>query len=170
MLLYHPMLDPYHCALRVLGLLSDSGHQQIDWDRLRVLDFLIAFPHALKQMRVPSEYRTKGKILRTVPEPYEQFPNMTRLFYQVSEIQAAGARLLAAADLIQRGALDNGHVCLTTHTDDQSRALHGAMQELRYRSEDWYGFVTECLVTYPLYGRGGLKERTGLMEYRHDTH
>ena len=94
---------------------------------------------------------------------------MTRLFYQVSEIQAAGVRLLAAADLIEKDALEHGNICTTVHTDEQALALATAMHELHYRTEDWYGFVTDCLVAYPLNGRGGLKERTGLMEHRHDS-
>ena len=168
-LLYHPMLDPYHCALRVLGLLSDAEMQQIEWDRLRLLDFLIVFPHTLKQMRLPSEYRSRRSALRSVPEPYELLPNMTRLFYQVSELQTGGVRLLAASELIGKEALEHGHIRISVHKDDQVQALATAMNELHYRSEDWYAFVIECLVRYPLNGRGGLKERTGLMEHRHDT-
>ena len=163
------MLDPYHCALRVLSLLSDSSMQQIEWDRLRLLDFLIVFPHTLKQMRIPTEYRARRTALRSIPEPYELLPNMTRLFYQLSEIQAAGMGLLSAANLIRQHALENGNICLTVHTEQQTQALETAMQELRYRSADWYSFVTDCLIDYPLYGRGGLKERTGLMEHRHDA-
>ena len=143
MLLYHPMLDPYHCALRILGLLSDAEMQQIEWDRLRLLDFLIAFPHTLKQMRLPSEFRSRRAALRSVPEPYELLPNMTRLFYQVSEIQAARIRLLAAGELIGKDALEHGQIRTTLHKDDQIQALLTAVNELHYRSEEWYAFVTK---------------------------
>ena len=163
------MLDPYHCALRTLSLLSDSRIQQIEWDRLRLLDYIIVFPHTLTKMRIPSEYRRWRSALRSVPEPYERLPNMTRLFYQVSEVQAAGMQLLAAADLIGKEAIANGQITLTIHSEDQQSALANAVQQLHYRTENWYKFVTDHLISYPLNGRGGLKERTGLMEHRHDT-
>lgn len=163
------MLDPYYCALRVLALLSDSHRRQLEWDRLRLLDFLIAFPHILKKMRLPRKYLFKRGVLRSVPEPYESLPNTTRLFYQISEIQAAGVRLLAAGELIRDDLIEHGEVHVTSRVDEQQLALTTAMQELHYRSDAWYDFVTECLVGYPLNGRGGLKERTGLMEHRHDA-
>ena len=169
MLLYHPMLDPYHCALRVLSLLSDSNVRKLEWDRLRLLDFLVAFPHTLRKMRLPREYLSKRSVLRAVPEPYESLPNTTRLFYQISEIQTAGIRLLAAAELIRNDLIEHEVIHMTRNVDEQHEALATAMQELRYRSDPWYAFVTECLVAYPLNGRGGLKERTGLMEHRHDV-
>lgn len=166
-LLYHPILDPYHCALRALSLLSDSGVEEIEWERFRLLDFLIAFPQTLCRMRLPREYLSRRASLRAVPEPYEQLPNVTRVFYQISEVQAAAMRLLAAAELINRDSLRKGKVS-AIKCPNLAPGLSDAMQELRFRSEDWYKFVTECLVTYPLNGNGGLKERTGLMEHRHD--
>ncbi len=169
MLLYHPMLDPYHCALRVLTLLSDADINEIDWDRLRLLDFFIVFPHTLRCMRIPAKYRSKRAILASVPNPYENLPNMTRLFYQVSEIQEAGVRLLAAAELISKQSFKRGQICVAKHNDAQASALVAAMQKLHYRDEEWYDFVTRCLISYPLNGHGGLKERTGLMEHRHDS-
>lgn len=162
------MLDPYHCSLRTLSLLADSGMQQMAWERLRLLDFLIAFPHTLKSMRVPAEFRAKKATLNTVCEPYESLPNPTRVFYQVAEIQSAAMRLLVAGELIDRDSLENGIICLIDSTTNQKKALASAMQLLHYRTEDWYEFIVECLSSYPLDGRGGLKERTGLMEYRHD--
>lgn len=120
-------------------------------------------------MRLPREYLSKRSVLRSVSEPYESLPNTTRLFYQVSEIQAAGIRLLAAAELIRSDLVEHGEVRVTQRVDEKQQALATAVRELHYRSDAWYSFVTECLIAYPLNGRGGLKERTGLMEHRHDA-
>ena len=129
MLLYHPMLDPYHCSLRAFSLLTDSDVGQLEWERLRLLDFLIAFPHSLKEMRVPIEFRSRRVSLKAVPEPYETLPNLTRVFYQVSEIQAAGMRLLVAAELVEKSALENGIVRARKAQGDQLDKLTMAMRK-----------------------------------------
>ena len=169
MLLYHPVFDPYHCSLRTFSLLSDSGIGQIEWDRLRVLDFLVVFPHVLKRIRLPNEYRSRRSILNSVPEPYEQLPSVTRVFYQVSEIQSAAMRLLAVAEFIDKNSLEEGIIRTIEQKEEQANSLVTAKEKLLYRSENWYAFITECLMDFPLNGNGGLKERTGLMEHRHDT-
>ena len=169
MLLYHPLLDSYHCALRTLSLISDSDIDQIEWDRLRLLDLLIVFPHTLREMRVPAPFVSWKITLKEVPEPYETLPKLTRVFYQVAEIQLEAMRLLAASGLIERVALQEGHIRIIKPSGPQERALEAATSKLRHRSERWYRYIVECLVSYPLNGSGGLKERTGLMEHRHDT-
>ena len=114
------------------------------------------------------EYRASRATLRAIPEPYEILPTMTRVFYQVAEIQAAAMRLLVAGGLIEKDALESGVVRIIEAKGEKERALYTAMEKLSYRTETWYAFVAECLVSYPLNGHGGLKERTGLMEHRHD--
>ena len=169
MLLYHPMLDAYHCSLRTVSLLSDSGLERIEWDRLRLLDLLIAFPHTLRTMRVPAQFVSWKIVLREVPNPYETLPNLTRVFYQVAEIQLEAMRLLAASGLIEKGALQKGIIRLARFRGEREHALAAARGKLSYRSEGWYRYILECLISYPLNGSGGLKERTGLMEHRHDS-
>lgn len=162
------MLDPYHCSLRMLSLLTDSAVEHIDWDRLRLLDFLVAFPHTLKSMRVPAELRTWKRSLREISDPYEQLPNLTRLFFQVGEIQAAAIHLLIAGELVDQDSLESDKIVIVEPNGEKRKKLLSATEKLNYRTEDWYKFIVKYLISYPLNGRGGLKERTGLMEYRHD--
>ena len=168
MLLYHPALDPYHCALRMLGLFSDAALESIEWERLRILDFLIAFPHKIKDIHLPRKFANKRTALQRVQGSYESVPNATRVFFQIEEIQSAALRLLGSGNLTEKESLASGTVRVVVPPMTTAEAIGAAVDQLPYRAEDWYAFIVECLVPYPLNGNGGLKARTGLLEYRHD--
>jgi hypothetical protein len=166
-LVYHPMYDPYHCALRLASILADCALPEIEWERLRLLDFYVTFPHLLTSIRLPQELRSKKRALRSVPIPYESLPTPKRLFFQLGIIQDIAAKLLAAGGILDRGAFLNGRILLPKA--DLPLTFRELMNSLRFRSSDWYALVTEELSRIALYGRNGLKERSGLMEFRHDA-
>jgi len=166
MLAYHPMFDPYHCSLRLMCILYDSNRPSLEWDRLRLLDFFVTFPHQLAQMKLPAEFRNRRKMLSAIPEPYETLPSPARLFFQLGEIQEAAARVLAVKEFIDGDELLKGTAAIS-----KSAVMQPLMQigdRLQYRSTSWYEFVVKDLSEIALQGSKGLKERSGVMEFRHD--
>lgn len=160
------MFDAYHCALRLASIAADCDLEAIEWDRMRILDFFAACPHLLKTIRLPVELRSRKRILKTVREPYESFPSTARLFFQLGEIQATAARLLVASGVFARDAMLTGLVELG---EGEHRPVLGHITEqAQFRSSEWYRFITKDLCKLPLQGKDGLKERSGVMEFRHD--
>lgn len=139
----------------------------LEWDRLKVLDFFTTFPHLLTTFRLPQEMRGSRAALRAVPQPYEVLPSRTRLFFQLNEIQVAAARLLVGGGMFDRECFQHGEVRLSA--GEKARGLRDAMQRAEFRAASWYEVLTKQLCTIPLNGRNGLKERSGLMEFRHDA-
>jgi hypothetical protein len=166
MLIYHPMFDPYHGALRLVATLMDSGQGQMEWERLRLLDYLVVFPHRLLTLKLPQQLRSAKSLFKSIPQPYENFPSAPQLFFQLGEIQESAGRLLVGRDLLDRNAILNGTAQLI-ESDALSR-VQELVQRLSHRSADWYKFVVEQLRDLPLQGKNGLKERSGVMEFRHD--
>ena len=135
--------------------------------RLRLFDFFLVFPHILTQMRLPKRYLKMRKVLKAIPSPYESTPSPTRLFYQIGEIQKTTVRLLVARTLIQKDIYLEGDAALT---DSINGATFGSiLNKQDFRNEGWYHFLVRELIEYPLDGPNGLKHRTGLMEFRHDS-
>lgn len=167
MLLYHPMLDPYHCAFRLSCIASDCAAIPLEWDRLKVLDFFATFPHLLNTFRLPQEMRSSRSALRSAPPPYEVLPSRTRLFFQLNEIQVAAARLLVGGGMFDRQCFQDGVVKLTSA--GQESRLTKIIEHAGLRTAAWYQVLTKQLCAIPLNGRNGLKERSGLMEFRHDA-
>ena len=160
------MYDPYHCALRLASILVDCPLPEIEWERLRLLDFYVTFPHLLTSLRLPQALRSRKGGLRSVPAPYESLPTPKRLFFQLCTIQDTAAKLLAAGGILDRGAFLNGRIALAT--GELPSQLGELLKSLQFRSSEWYALVTQELSRVPLYGRNGLKDRSGLMEFRHD--
>jgi hypothetical protein len=163
MLVYHPMFDPYHCAVRVACIAVDSEIKAIEWDRLRLLDFFVTFPHLLKTIRIPQELRASRAMLKRVPEPYESLPSPSRLFFQLSEIQATAVRMLVASGFLSPDSFRVGQIelCKTQRRQELARVLEG----VSFRTSEWYRFLVGELTRFPLKGKDGF----GLMEFRHDS-
>ena len=69
MLFYHPMratpVSLTALRTRLLGLFHTTPEfKKSNGTDCRLLDFVIAFPHTLKQIRLPSEYRSRKAALR----------------------------------------------------------------------------------------------------------
>lgn len=165
MIIYHPMFDPYHCALRMCYTIKDSEITEMEWDRLRLLDFYVMFPHLIAAIRLPRELRSSRAMLK-LSLPYESYPEPTRLFLQLSVIQDTSVRLLAAGGLIHPESLEMGNVAATDN--DLRGQLDELGKSLSYRDSEWYSVLIKRIGKLPLNGKNGLKERTGLMEFRHD--
>ena len=167
MLIYHPMLDPYHCCLRMLSVLCDSEVPTLEWDRIRLIDFFVTFPHLLGTIRFPNELRRYRKQMTSIPEPFEMLPSAPRLFYQMGELQSVAAGLLTARGYVD--AVDDGHSLKTVDVVACKSMLAEMGKGSGFRTADWYGFLVDELTKLPLHGPNGLKARSGLLEYRHDT-
>jgi len=168
MLIYHPMFDPYHCALRFSCILIDSRKANMEWDRLRLLDFFVTFPHLLSKIRLPRSLSSSRSVLKNVSEPYEHLPASHRLFFQLNEIQVPAARVLGAKNIFDQSELKNGSVVVTKPTELASQ-INSIKAPLSFRSAAWYPFVINDLSELPLNGKDGFKDRSGVMEFRHDA-
>lgn len=166
MLVYHPVGDPYHCAFRLLSVLLELASPKIEWEKLRILDFYMLFPHLLKEVRVPDELKGAKAQLKEIAPPYETLPSPKRLMFELSKIQDNAVKSLVAKGIIDRGAFVEEMVLLNAFVVPQKLRDHITNHE--QRNTFWYKFLVSDFLAIPLLGIKGLKERTGLMEYRYD--
>lgn len=109
MLIYHPAYDIYHTAYRILCLLGNEDKMCIEYERARIYDFVLLFPHDLKNVRLPVG---TGGIRKEFQETlYNKLPNRKKVFNQVGNYFE-----LSTQCLISYGALDmeqykNGELC-----------------------------------------------------------
>jgi hypothetical protein len=167
MLNYHPMGDVYHCIFRLLLLVNASNRHDIEWERLRLMDFYFLFPHFLSHMSVPKEYRSFKKIFADIPKPYEETMAPARLYFQLGLIQENAIRSLIAKQYFDRETfLMASTVRKIVEFPEPIKTI--VTNDPRISTSWFQPFLTLFLNT-SLTGQSGLKLRTGIMEHRYDA-
>ena len=167
MLLYHPLYDAHHCVYRLLMLRRDCVISDLYWDQLKILDFYNLFPHFLSDIRLPRELISRRPLLRRIKKPYEDLPSSKRLVFELGEIQEQTAKSMVAKGIFDRDALVQGKIVVRENMIDKK--LLSLIESNPFRDQEWYKFLTTELSLVPVFGADGLKDRTGLMEYRYDA-
>lgn len=165
MLVYHPAFDAYHCTLRIAALLAND--KRIDVEKTRILDFYLAFPSAMLSMRLPAELGSVRPMVRQLENVYRDPVSPKRTFVEMRHVQIAALGCLAAADIIDGSQLSTGIV---------ERTAKALPPKLDVAVKDFMAYenaVLRLLMTkiaqIPTAGPNGLKDRSGLLEYRYDA-
>lgn len=169
-LTYNEAFDPYHAAFRFIRLnIACRFYEKTSFDMLRILDFYLLFPFRLQAIRLQSEDTGWRKISRSYQDwaHYGAMPDDTSIFARMEPFQRA-----AVVSLVQ-----SGHLLAAAWEADQVEftklelpiPLVTRCGALNARMADIMTILCQIKARYPLGGRDGLKDRTGLLEYRYDT-
>jgi hypothetical protein len=165
MLLYHPAFDTYHSAFRLLLLMWNSNDQEMQFARLRILDFYLLFPAELESVSFPRSIlreKTRWKNLRS---RYNQITDPRRVFDELASFQLSGMQTLLSTGLAgQKGQSD---VVSLSREAAPVQLVHELESATAARAE-LLSLLTGPFKNIDLYGKDGLKARTGLFEYRYD--
>jgi hypothetical protein len=167
MLLYHPALDPYHSAFRMIQLLTFSQSVlPIERDRVRILDFYLAIPSLISKIRVSPQFRRNRGLAAGAENKYRFSGIAGAVLYQMQSLQELALALLTTSGLIDRTLLETGVVVRTSTPLPielaNAIALKNAEESARLT------FLTIDLATIPLLGKDGLKHRSTLLDHRYD--
>jgi len=163
MLVYHPALDPYHASFRMLRLLAASPYS-VERDRLRLLDFYLLFPHLLRKIHLPSSLTQRRNRLAQPENQYRYSGQPQLVFRTITPVHDAALSLLASSEWAR--AEDDG---FRLNASKVPQSLLALLQTKNSAQADLVGFLVGDLHTVSLRGHEGLKQRSGLMEYRYDA-
>lgn len=164
-LVYHPVLDPYHAIIRSLRASLIFLHE-FDKEELEFYQFAILFPEVFGNTRLTASLRSKWKALRFPPRfPYESRPPLDRVIRRSRPTFEAAFQTLAST-----GAL----------AFESDKAIHVEWREVdpkvadivAKRNEEEAGlmsFLEMVARDIPFAGGNGLKDRSGLLEFRYDV-
>jgi len=167
MINYHPVGDVYHCCYRLLILTKASGRNVLSYDLLRLMDFYFLFPHLLKTISIPSNFRKHKKIFNAIEEPFEVLSSPARIFYTLGSVQDTAIRNLIARGFFDRACfIEKLEVRLVTKIDDKIVTLYENEEKVK---QEWFSSFLEVFLNCDFNGERGLKARSGLMEFRYDS-
>lgn len=166
MLIYSPAYDLYHTMFRILQITEKSEHV-MEVDKLRILDFYLAFPAELLDIQGFRGFNKYRKYLKAEKNQYERVIDRKRLFFKMEQIQISAMKALVSYSLLDASEFKNGKVKRTeTPLTEQIAAR---IQEEFKRNQNLLTLITGPLASLDLYGHLGLKVRTNLIEFKYDA-
>ncbi|HUW50024.1 MAG TPA: ABC-three component system middle component 5 [Sulfuricella sp.] len=165
MLIYHPAYDAYHCVFRTL-LLTNSL-ESIELQKLRILDFFLCFPSELSKVRLPRQHSEAKRLALELRNDYHGPISMNQAFRDMEHIQLAAFKSLAASSIVDQVKIEDGVIKRTgvALKEELKRKIDAVLE----RDSIVVEYIVNKLGVLPLNGSNGLKDRTGLMEYRYDV-
>jgi hypothetical protein len=169
-LTYNEAFDPYHAVFRFMRLhLACDISARLPFDTLRILDFYLLFPFRLQAMKLFSIDTGWRRISKSYEDraPYGTMPDDSTIFSRMEPFQRAAATSLVHSGHLVPDAWGLNEVQFTTEQLPAAVTLRCA--ELNKQMEAVVDILCQIKARYPLGGRDGLKDRTGLLEYRYDS-
>lgn len=166
MLIYNQAYDLYHTIFRMV-LITSKISKPIEIDKLRILDFYFVYPTELLDIRKPIWFRKYEKFLKPEINKYDKIRDPKRVFYRMNTIQSQAIKILVAYGHFENDAFEKGAVIKTNKTLPEE--LSNKIEEANAKNFNIISLLAGPLSDIDLYGHLGLKERTGLIEFRYDT-
>lgn len=158
--LWHPAHDAYHCAFRMLRLLSAG--KSMPSEKLYILDFFLLFPFLLHDCKYTSEIRGELKTLDIV-KPENQFLNIPSpqvLYRDLRIYQKTATVHLAAKGIIDPNVMTDSFV--TLRSDAIPGSLRDRIDNKNSTDASLVKFLVHRLGTLELAGKDNLYQCTKL--------
>lgn len=166
MLIYNHAFDLYHSMFRILQI-TDKSSDVLEIDKLRILDFYLAFPSELLEIKSFKGFKHYKKFIKTKTNNYERLTDRKRLFFKMEQIQISAIKALISYGLFNADEFRNGRVKRTDCV--LSEKLEQRIKKANEENPELISLITGPLATMKLYGHLGLKVRTNLIEFKYDT-
>lgn len=166
MLIYHPAFDIYNCVFRMLQLLTHMKQEEVEVDRLRIWDFYLTFPNEARHISYPITLSDlKAIFKKKEPNPYEDLIDSKRILERMKSFQLSALKCIASYGLVDSMLLAKN---IVRRTDKEiPKEISDKFFDLTIEKSN----VIKLIVGFwelPLYGKLGLKDRTGLIEFKYD--
>jgi len=166
MLVYHPAFDLYSCVFRIFQLLTFLKQKELEVDRLRILDFYLAFPSEISKIKFPQDLLAlKTLFKKRSPNVYEELIDEKRIFDRMKAYQLSALKCIASYGFIDNDSLNKGIVRKTDKVIPEE--ILTKVNELSVEKENTIKFIVG-FQDLPLYGSFGVKYRTGLLDFKYD--
>jgi len=111
--IWYAARDPYHCAFRMIRLLTWKG-DGIAVDQLRLLDMLLMYPSLALRMKLPANVRDNLRALRLPPvkDLFATLPGTASIWQDLQLYQSTALKQLAGRSLLKRDALRDRYASL----------------------------------------------------------
>ncbi|WP_158998363.1 ABC-three component system middle component 5 [Pigmentibacter ruber] len=135
MIIYHQGLDPYHCFFRFLLYTHELENMNIEFDKIRLIDFYYLFPYNLNSLKICNKRKLKIK------EPFENTKLKLHIFFHLHTIHKNAIGYLISQGYLDREIyLKKNEILLVKEIDKKFINL---FQEERNKKVEWFDIFFE---------------------------
>jgi hypothetical protein len=143
----------------------EMEREEVEFDMLRILDFYFVFPQLLSSVRLSNSGRSKLRRLTISKNKYTFSSGPELVFTQMAPLQRQAIWLLQSAGIVSVSSPPSQNIRMTAPIPSE---VGRAIERRHSQYGNLLSFLTRELGQMSLHGNGGLKDRSGLMEYRYD--
>src|SRR5690606_21214128 len=125
--------------------------------------FYYVYPHLLKNVKLPKQFKRYEAAIKNISDPFEITPSQKILFFELYKFQDSAIETLA-----QRSIINIYSSMVTLNLSPVPSTLKQAFEADYFSKSEFFRCLIESFPKLKLEGRGGFKDRSGLMEFRYD--
>ena len=172
MIIYNQAFDLYHTVYRILQLLSNfDSDEYLELERLRIWDFYLLLPSKIIALKPKRNEKDFEKLLKqfTVLEnnPYEIVYDNRKVFEKIKPYQISALNCLVSYGIIDKELLLLNRVSIVSK--DLLSEYAKNLEKLSAREQNIMTILTSDFYQITMFGKGGFKERTNLLESKYDA-
>lgn len=162
---FYPELDSHHAIFRYFCI--SRRFPKLRVDTYRIIDYFFLNPFDLHTFRTSGHSHRKLSETFSNLRPYRRTSEPAGVALQMWQFQQACLSALARREFISPSALSNDVVLLV---EEDIPVLMRSLVEAEIKAKsDVLDFLESMIARYPLGGQGGLKDRSGLLDFRYDV-
>tara|TARA_B100000378_G_scaffold103846_1_gene82805 strand:+ start:2093 stop:2611 length:519 start_codon:yes stop_codon:yes gene_type:complete len=172
MIVYQKAYDLYHTVYRMMKLLAHfKGDGLIEIDRLRIWDYYLLYPNKMNNIKLTRKEKDIKKVIKNFiyseDNPYEIILNDRKMFEKIKPYQMAAIKCLASYGIINKNYLSENKI--SNISRDIFDNYEDDFKNLSVKEENAIKLLTSHFYQMSLFGKDGLKNRTGLLESKYDA-
>jgi hypothetical protein len=172
MIVYHPAFDLYHGVYRLLQILTHFKRKEyVEVDRLRIWDYFLLFPDQVHTIKLKQDETDIKKLIQNyipkVINPYEEVFDNRKMFEKIKPYQLTAIKSLASYGIIDKEFLKENRVTIISKSILEKYTER--FEPLSSKERNMIGLMTSHFYQIPMFGPGGLKARTKLLESKYDA-
>ncbi|PTP97890.1 hypothetical protein FB440_104182 [Vibrio crassostreae] len=166
MLVYNKSIDVNHTVLRLSALSMELDGKEVEKDRLRILDFILAHPVHISKMKLGRDMIKERNMFKSFSNNYQNYSdnNLFEIMKPVQDMAICYLETLGVINLVR----DTNR--LELNYDKVSPEVKDIIsKEINSISSQAVSFIKNHLIDMDLVGDDGLKSASNLMGCKYDA-
>lgn len=166
MLVYNKSIDVNHTVLRLSALSMELDGKEVEKDRLRILDFILAHPVHISKMKLGRDMVKERNVFKSFTNNYQNYSdnNLFEIMKPVQDMAICYLEILGVISFVK----ENNR--LELNYDRVSPEIKSILsEEVNSISSQAVSFIKDYLIDMDLVGDNGLKSASNLMGCKYDA-